>query len=94
MSKEKSTGVTVTFRSPSFIHKGVKYLSKDIEAAAEAGDELALRVIAELVAKGSGVIKVLEEDAEGKTDLNQSEPKPPKSRRAPKGSAKGNGGLK
>lgn len=60
MGKKKSAGVTVKFRSPSFIHKGVKYLSKDVEAAAEQGDEAAELLIAELVTKGSGVISVEE----------------------------------
>lgn len=63
MSKKKSAEVTVKFRSPSFIHRGVKYLSKDVEAAANKGDEDAMRVIAELVAKNSGVI-IVEEVAE------------------------------
>lgn len=72
------------FRSPSFIHKGQKYLSKDVEAAANEGDEDAMRVIAELVAKKSGVIVVEEAPA-------PAAPKAPKDRKrkSPKGDAAG-----
>lgn len=77
MSKQKKS-VTVTFRSPSFTIKGQKYISKDIEAAAEAGDESAQLIIAELVNKGSGVITV-QEDTEG-----PAAPKKPKAEKKPK----------
>lgn len=61
MAKKKSSGkVTVQFRSPTFIHKRVKYVSKEVEAAAKAGDEAAQQIIAELVQIGSGVIVVTE----------------------------------
>lgn len=58
MAKKKSAAVSVKFRSPSFRYKGKKYISADVEKAAEAGDEDALRLMATLVNIGSGVINV------------------------------------
>lgn len=81
MHKNKSAAVTVTFQSPSFIHKGKKYLSKDVEAAAEEGDEEAQLIIAELVKKGSGIISIQEE---GQAPAAPKNPKPPKAPKAPK----------
>lgn len=90
MAKKKSSGkVTVQFRSPTFIHKRVKYVSKEVEAAAKAGDESALQVIAELVEKGSGVIvvKEVEEPSEPTTPQAPKEPKAPKAPKATKSKA-------
>jgi hypothetical protein len=60
MSKKKkleSTEVTVKFAVPSFRYEGVEYKSAEVEKAAEAGDEAALAIIANLVAMGSGIVE-------------------------------------
>ena len=53
--------VGVKFTSPSFRYKGNVYLSADVEKKASEGDEESLFIIANLVAKKSGVLKVVEE---------------------------------
>lgn len=52
--------VSVRFVYPAFRHKGVEYISADVEAAAKNGDEQALKVIAELVQRKSGVIEFVD----------------------------------
>ena len=53
----EADGVKYEFTCPSFKHDGVKYISKDVVAAAEEGDEASEVILATLVKIGSGVIK-------------------------------------
>lgn len=65
MAKKKiEKVVTVGFTVPSFRSKGVEYKSAEVEAAAQAGDVEAQELIKMLLEKGSGVIEIVEEDAE------------------------------
>lgn len=65
MAKKKiEKVVTVRFTVPSFRSKGVEYKSAEVEAAAQAGDVEAQELIKMLLEKGSGVIEIVEEDAE------------------------------
>lgn len=65
MAKKKlDKVVTVKFTVPSFRSKGVEYKSAEVEAQAEAGDVEAQELIKMLLEKGSGVIEMVEVDAE------------------------------
>lgn len=87
MSKENKSSAeqTVKFVRAAFRYEGKLYKSADVEKAAAAGDEAALAVIANLVALGSGVIKVVEEGEE------VEQPKAPKAKAS---AAKGKGSKK
>ena len=56
--KPEGAEVTVKFTAPSFRYEGREYKSADVEKAAEAGDESALAIIANLVSIGSGIVAV------------------------------------
>lgn len=58
--------VSVRFVCAGFRHKGVEYNSANVEEAAKNGDEQALRLIAELVQRQSGVIEFVEISEEEK----------------------------
>lgn len=53
--------INVKFVVPSFEYNGVRYLSKDVEAAALTGDIKSLTIIADLVSIGSGIVEVIED---------------------------------
>lgn len=56
--KTKKAGtVAVKFTVPAFRYEGVEYQSAAVEKAAEAGDENALLIIANLVKLGSGIVQ-------------------------------------
>lgn len=77
------------FRSPSFIHKGVKYISADVEKAAASGDESALELMAILAQKQSGVVSVVPAD-EGEPSESEATEAPEKPK-ASKGKGKKGG---
>lgn len=56
--------VSVKFVIPKFNLNGVEYDSKELETAAQAGDEAAQEVILELVKLRSGVIEIVNEGGE------------------------------
>lgn len=53
--------VNVKFKRASFRHEGVEYKSAQVEKLAEAGDEKALLIIAQLVEMQSGVIEIVKD---------------------------------
>lgn len=53
---ENAPLVSTRFTKARFRYKGVEYISADVEKAAEAGDEEAQNIIANLVKLKSGVI--------------------------------------
>ena len=65
MEKETNAGTetTVKFTVPAFRYKGVEYKSAQVEKAAEAGDENALAIVANLVKIGSGIVEIVEVEA-------------------------------
>lgn len=64
-NKNKSAGtVDVKFAVPAFRYEGVEYNSAAVEKAAEAGDDSALTIIANLVQLGSGIVEVIKESEE------------------------------
>jgi hypothetical protein len=58
---EPEQKVTVEFTVPRFRYKGVEYVSKDVEAAAAAGNEDAQALINKLIDIKSGNVKIVNE---------------------------------
>lgn len=77
MKRNIESAVTVKFTVPAFRYKGVEYKSAEVEKAAEAGDETAQAIVANLVKMGSGIVQLVDGDEE-------PEALPPAKAKAPK----------